>query len=196
VCSSDLIDTWNGKQVASFVGTRSLIAPLANSVLYSNTRGLCVFAVRRVDSTSAFQTIIGQYRTTATAERIWRLEADRALVQSNAVTFNSSEVTLRTNYALTTGWEITGMNWIPGEAVECYKGEVLIDTAGEPVASLPLGTVEMLTVGGSNGSTTTSASIDGAIAEIVAFDRGLTQQEISMLVLSLHQKWFPQEEEI
>ncbi len=184
------ITTYNGLQIGDFTGTQLLVTTLGNSVLYNNTKGFSAFAVRRVDNTNSFQTIIGQYRTTATAERIWRLEADRALVQSNKVTFNGDEVTLRSAYNLQTGWEITGMVWKPGEAVECYRGEVLIDTASLPVTSLPTATVEQLAIGGSNASASTGATINGAIAEILVFDRALTQSQVSTLVKYLHDKWF------
>lgn len=184
------VGIFEGKQIGVFTSTQLLIASLADSVLYNNSKGLSVFAVRRVDNINQFQTIIGQYRTTATAERIWRLEADRALVQSNAVTFNGDEVTLRSAYNLQIGWEITGMNWKPGSGVECYRGEVLVDTAPLAVSELPLATVEQLAIGGSNASSTTGATINGAIAEILVFDRSLTQSQISQINKYLHDKWF------
>lgn len=187
-------NTINGLNVATFQGSDDhLLADQASSM--PSDQSFTIFAVRKVSAANDFQTIIGQYRSTSPAERIWRLEANRAVVQSvkDSPSINNDEVTLRENYPFTTDLDITCMTWTPNVGLRIFQGENERDEVPVEFAfsQLPSATTEKLAIGSSSTSASPNGSFTGDICEILIYSGSeLTFDQRRTNVYYLYNKWF------
>lgn len=174
----------NGKPAMVFDGSASHLE-LVNNNLHSNINGLFVTSVLKSNVVNNFDVIIGNYGLNN--NRVWRLETNRAVVQSDPTSFNSDEATDNSQFSLDTNQMIVSLNWDPNSSVQIYKNNVIEDTANTSVSTLPSSNVNVL-IGasfGQNGSTPTSL-LNGKLQEIIIFNRSLDNNTSLKLVSDIN----------
>ena len=174
----------NGKPAMVFDGSASHLE-LVNKNLHSNINGLFVTSVLKSNVGNNFDVIIGNYGVNN--NRVWRLETNRAVVQSDPTSFNSDEATDNSQFSLDTNQMIVSLNWDPNSSVQIYKNNVIEDTANTSVSTLPSSNVNVL-IGasfGQNGSTPTSL-LNGKLQEIIIFNRSLDNNTSLKLVSDIN----------
>ena len=174
----------NGKPAMVFDGSASHLE-LVNNNLHSNTNGLFVTSVLKSNVVNNFDVIIGKYGLNN--NRVWRLETNRAVVQSDPTSFNSVEATDSSQFSLDTNQMIASLNWDPNSPVQIHKNNVVKSIANTSVSALPSSDVNVLIGGsfGQNGSTPTSL-LNGQLQEIVIFNRSLDNNTSLKLVSDIN----------
>ena len=174
----------NGKPAMVFDGSASHLELVDNN-LHSNINGLFVTSVLKSNVVNNFDVIVGKYGLNN--NRVWRLETNRAVVQSDPTSFNSDETTNNSQFSLDTNQMIASLNWSPSSPVQIHKNNVVKSIANTSVSALPSSDVNVLIGGsfGQNGSTPTSL-LNGQLQEIVIFNRSLDNNTSLKLVSDIN----------
>ena len=163
---------------------------LGNSNIWSNTYGLCIFAVIKSDPASNGE-IIAKYKTTGNLKE-FHLFLNSADWGNNfwvVAETGSTHVALTVNTLtglLTTACVITA-RWKPGVEHTLYYNGLLKGTAVTAVDHISTGLTEELRIGSYEGGV--SNYYDGYIGEIIAFPHGLTEAEQYAMEMYLGYNW-------
>ena len=150
---------------------------------HSNSEGMTVLAVARRDGADRNRAIAAQY-STSTGQREWTITGGMFTVQENPASYNSA---MAASFgSVDNDWHIYSGLWKPGVSTQAYLDGLLTGTA-PTVTSTMTDTGVALTLGAYPGGT--QYQWDGMIAEVLVFDRALTESEHHRLGWYLAQKY-------
>jgi hypothetical protein len=154
-------------------------------ILHSNTNGLSIFVVGKSTVANGQQTFVGKYDR-INNEREWRLQNDDVIVTEEATSLGLNEPAEYTEAQ--DDFRLLSGIWTPGEVLQSYVDGSIGNTASNPPVSTITTTSEPVLL----GSTTDSPSsffLTGEIAEVIVYNRALSDTERQSVETHLNTKY-------
>lgn len=152
-------------------------------ILHDNTNGLSIFVVGSSSTTDTDETFVGKYDS-VNNEREWRIQNDDVAVNESATSLQPGEIASYT--PAQDEFRLVAGIWTPGQAIIPY-----VDGSAGTAASVSVtdvtSTTEPVIVGAFAGGS--SDFLSGEIAEIIVYNRALTDTERQSVETYLNTKY-------